>query len=690
MLRLLTTIPFCYMLLATTALAGPITLPGQAPFIVPGANGAERHGRPAQQQLPDEAPQVTTARLEAALRQAGDYQQILALAPELLRRQPELETLRHLHAVALAASRQTDAAQAALDHATEDEAAGWHKVAAALLARNQGDHERAAHLVSATLDIDPRNPYAHNVAGTIAMAQGNLPLAAEHFEQAHELAPDSAPYLGNLGAVYLQQERLPEAGEALQRAVKLNPDDCSARTNHAALLLQLDQTAVARDELETCLQSRPDFRPAADALFDVLLQSGDQDAAQALLQRDDVSLSRPHQNAARLALQQGDGARAARHLRQAPATTEVELLHAFADAMQGRWQAAADRGRELAARKPGTDVVTLAARAFALAASAPLNDIDSATPEDPAVAAAMQFLAGLEAAMQSQSESLQAALRQADDFLPGITLSGLGEQQHAALSGSPAIAPLAAGYLFYLWQFNDAALAQLRQAAEAAPKLALPRILLALAAARAGATAEVTEALDQALQYAPRSYSANLLRAEQAIKQGDLDTALPLLVTASAVRAEPGALLRTGLVAETLGDDALARTHYEQLLAAQPNSFIANNQLAWFLAAREQELDHAMTLAMKADRLQPANASIQHTIGYIHFLRGDHQQAAQHVRKAFQVSGWEQPLIGLTLAKVELSAGNHAAARALLERLAENSDGNHAYATTARDLLDTL
>lgn len=674
--------------LAADALAGPITLPTQPTLVAPLDRG---HAHPSQApQAPEAAPEVTAIRLETDLREHGDLQQILLKAPALLARAPESESLHHLYAVALAASRQPEQALAALEAAPGPSAAGWDAVARALIARDKGQLGEAADLIGQALRADSDNAYAHNAAGTIALAGNALPRATTHFQQATKLAPDSALYLGNLGAGYLHQGRLQEAAPLLRQALTLAPDDCAARTNHAALLAQAGALAAARNDLEACLQTRPDFTQAADALFDLLLRQADHGAAEALLQRTPNRLSRPHLSAARLALQRADGTVARRHLQHAPPSAETDLLDALAHAMQGRWQTAADRSRDLAGRHPTQPLIIISARALALATHAALADEGWAVPEDPALAAAMQFLAGLEAAMAGNQSAIETAFRQADGMLPGLSLAGLGARQHQALDGAAAVAPLAAGFLFQLWQFDDAARTQLQQATAAAPELALPQLLLARLAARAGHRNELAQALERALERAPGSYSANLLSAEQALAEGDLATALPLLINASAAHADPDTLLRTGLVAETLADDTNARRHYEQLLALQPDSFIANNQLAWFLAVREQELERAMALATTADRLQPGNASIQHTIGYIHFLNGQHADALEHVRNAFRIAGWEVPLIGLTLARTELAVGNRDTARSLLQRLAEGPEDAQGHASAARELLEGL
>lgn len=393
---------------------------------------------------------------------------------------------------------------------------------------------------------------------------------------------------------------------------------------------------------------------------------------------------------ARLALHRGDGAAAARHLQPLDNRAEIELLRAFAEAMQGRAGDAAQRTGALLARDAPSAQVAVAHLGFALAAgdtSAPIPEFNQI---DPALARGISFLNGLNAAHRGDREAMTTALNRSEGMLRGMTFAGFDDQQMRRLLQSAALADLGAGFVFYIWQYHLPALEAFQAAAKADPQLVLPQLLRAFAAAQIGQQEEVTVALKAALRLAPGSYSANLLLAEHAVAKGNLPEALPLLATAVSVIEEPGAVIRLGIVADTLGKDDLALANYEKFIVLQPESPIGYNQLAWFLASRDLDLPRAMTLAQKADALLPGNASINDTIGWIYHRQGDHRKAAEHLRAAFETAGWSIPIIGFHLAQVEQSLGNLARTRELLAEIVARGANAFEFSEQARRMLDNL
>jgi Flp pilus assembly protein TadD len=145
-----------------------------------------------------------------------------------------------------------------------------------------------------------------------------------------------------------------------------------------------------------------------------------------------------------------------------------------------------------------------------------------------------------------------------------------------------------------------------------------------------------------------------------------------------------------GVLAEHVGDDAAARAAYERVLALEPANVVALNQLAWFLAAREIELDRALELAGQADALQPGNASVLDTKGWVLFLGGDEQAAVETLREAHAIDGGQRSLIALHLARAEAAAGDRPRAVAILRELAERDPVRDPVAAEAAALLAEL
>ncbi len=86
----------------------------------------------------------------------------------------------------------------------------------------------------------------------------------------------------------------------------------------------------------------------------------------------------------------------------------------------------------------------------------------------------------------------------------------------------------------------------------------------------------------------------------------------------------------------TDNQESAATTHYEQVLARQPNNVAALNNLAWVL--REKAPDHALKLALQANELAPNNPAVLDTYGWILHLTGKHVEAKTAIEKALTLA----------------------------------------------------
>ena len=87
------------------------------------------------------------------------------------------------------------------------------------------------------------------------------------------------------------------------------------------------------------------------------------------------------------------------------------------------------------------------------------------------------------------------------------------------------------------------------------------------------------------------------------------------------------ALMVSALLYERINELAKAQAAYEKLLSIKPDSPPILNNLAYLYAERLGELDKAYDLAQRARALQPGDAAIADTLGWILYKRGDYKQA---------------------------------------------------------------
>jgi tetratricopeptide (TPR) repeat protein len=149
--------------------------------------------------------------------------------------------------------------------------------------------------------------------------------------------------------------------------------------------------------------------------------------------------------------------------------------------------------------------------------------------------------------------------------------------------------------------------------------------------------------------------------------------------------SEPAELAR-GVMEERPGgnvDSAIA--HYRSVLNIDPDNIVALNNLAYHLAGDNNHADEALSLALRVKKLEPANASVDDTIGWAYYNKGSYSLALGH----FQTAVAKQPNARREyhLAMAYLKTGTADKARATL-REALKMDSKAPEAPIARELIE--
>ena len=136
----------------------------------------------------------------------------------------------------------------------------------AMIAWEQGDHERALALFRRALEVDPDNiPVRARYADRLREAgEGDAALA--QYQSILKLWPvDAASHLG-AAMIYWQKHDLVAARESLRQAVAYEPDNLEAHLAFARLAGEQGDSLTARREAEAALQLQPDSRAAKEIL----------------------------------------------------------------------------------------------------------------------------------------------------------------------------------------------------------------------------------------------------------------------------------------------------------------------------------------------------------------------------------------------------------------------------------------
>lgn len=77
-----------------------------------------------------------------------------------------------------------------------------------------------------------------------------------------------------------------------------------------------------------------------------------------------------------------------------------------------------------------------------------------------------------------------------------------------------------------------------------------------------------------------------------------------------------------------------ARDAYETALRLDRNNHTAMNNYAYFMSLRQENLDYAMELAERAVGHEPQNAAYLDTLGWVHFKKGNYEQARHYIQQS--------------------------------------------------------
>ena len=94
----------------------------------------------------------------------------------------------------------------------------------AMALHQQGQYEAAGRLYQQVLQLDSKQPDAHNLLGAVYVVYKNYKLAEKHLLKSIKLSGNYAPAHYNLGKAYLDQGKNQQAFGAFLKAIKLKPD----------------------------------------------------------------------------------------------------------------------------------------------------------------------------------------------------------------------------------------------------------------------------------------------------------------------------------------------------------------------------------------------------------------------------------------------------------------------------------
>lgn len=629
------------------------------------------------------------ARRDAMLDVLRDYGDFRAVINYLDLDDSDDPVLQGVHAASLAAAGDTDQAMQILRDTPTALNSGWGKIANALVHRQIGDLDTASAAISEALEMAPGNAFAHNVAGTISVAEDDWEGARKHFSDAARLGPEGAIYHANLGGAWMQLGTYEKARSSLDRAIDLNGAFCAPRLARAELNDLLGQLNRAVQDLQACLDAEQNPVAARALIVAYIEQAQFGPAASALSNYRQLLDDEAHALEAELALRQGkaDAARSALAKAQNLSETNRALNTAYTYLIDRNYEEAA---AALAQTDAGAQPDAMKTLAYAIGI---LRGEIPAAPSEETAGALVSILSALSG---EDAEQRKTDFAKTTGLVAGFDPFGLDGDAFAKLDNESLRENLVLGILFLERSMNEPAVQMLAadrpsaSDAQLSPVSALSDYLLGVAHARLGQRGDAEAALKAAVEAAPGFVSANLFLGEVLARQARFAEALPFYQAANEAQPTAAHALRYGVTAETVGDTAAAERAYRQLISLTPQSYVGYNQLAWLFASQARDLDEAEDLARTALELAPGNGPTLDTLGWTLFQKGDLEPAIEYLRQAYAAGGASAPLIAFHLAQAEAKAENFERAGELLTMIASYGPDAFVFSRQAEELLQTI
>jgi Flp pilus assembly protein TadD len=147
-------------------------------------------------------------------------------------------------------------------------------------------------------------------------------------------------------------------------------------------------------------------------------------------------------------------------------------------------------------------------------------------------------------------------------------------------------------------------------------------------------TKDATDALITAVNLSPNDTASALLLADVYATGNNTDAAAGLI--AESLRrnsSDLSVVLRAAMLFSKLQRWEDAGKAYEQALQLDSDNAMAQNNLAWLLAAHGGDANRALKLAQQAKEKLPDDLQVTNTIGWLYYKKGIYQSARNYLKE---------------------------------------------------------
>ena len=550
-----------------------------------------------------------------------------------------------------------------------------------------GDLKASETALQRALTLDPKSSAAYYTLGNLYLAQNKVKEADAAFKTATDLSPMRSPKRLGYANFKIQSGDLAEGKRLIAEITKAAPDYMPAWLRQAEIALDEQKYDDCDALISQALTKDPDNYDALVLRGRLWLTQGKPDKAVVEMDRMAALYERSPEVQYLLAVAHlgvNDPAKASADLSKAlflrPIFPEATLLLAELNINKGDTTSAISALNALVRQQPNTpNAYLLLANAYfaqrnfdqALSAYAKLTEMFPKNPQFP-------LLTGMVLAQKNNKaearKSFEKALELAPQFSPAleqlVNLDLAESQFKVALDrvNKDTNSNLGVGRQLLLAKIHTA---RAQYLANNDAKIGSGDAKLNTPVAQDDVN-QAEAALKKAIEMEPSRDAAYLLLARLYVSAGKEQVALERLNSLVSKTNNPAAYLQLGMIYEALKDYPKARDSYEKVIASQPDSGPALNNLSYIYAEHLGDVEKAYTLAEKARQLSPRDPATADTLGWILYKKGDYTRARALLEESASKMS-EQAEVQFHVGMVRYMLDDEASARAALQEAASST-----------------
>jgi tetratricopeptide (TPR) repeat protein len=569
----------------------------------------------------------------------GELKHIGRLGSYLRQEFPDNREVRALYSIYLASNGYIEQAKKELE-GYSGRTTKYDLFAKALISKNERDYDTALKICKQAVAMDKKHPYPWNIMGSIYFDLKQYRNAHVSFQKAVDLQPGFLLAYTNMGFVSLYMEDYDGATAYFQKVIKMNPDGAKARIGLALVHEIQGKYSQALEELRKATKANPNNHEIMKKIAELQLLTGRYaEALETGKKMEQLGLKESFIVIGEAALHGGNTDHAIAYLKKVPDGNPLrDYLLGICFMAEGQYEIALElMERTLTVNNNNFGAYTARAVLKFYMEGSIDSENELKNRWDIGSGNVLKFIEGSNFAVGGNWVDARRSWREAEGLFKGFSLYGVDSKTLSHGENPKELKHLNLGVFFYFNGLFTNALSEFESAVNYHKDSILGNYLAALICLKQGDQITALRYLENSIKKAPHFFAALYGIAELNRMNGNAEIAARYYERALDVKKEADILIKLGNIYENAGAYEKAEAQFIELIKLSPKLFIGYNQLAWLYAERSVNLEKALSLAEKADELQPDNSGILDTIGWIDFKKKEYKRALESLERAHKI-----------------------------------------------------